>query len=85
MFDLEIYYVKLKCTDINFIKAICGNTTPPFKMEIRFVYTEGNACEDTKIHELQNQIVACFNILLWDVEIISTVQSQNHFHSSQKN
>ena len=54
LFVLEIYYVKLKYTDINFIKAIYGNTTPPFKMEIRFVYTEGYVCKDTKMHELQN-------------------------------
>ena len=51
---MEIYNVKLKYTDINFIKAICGNPSPPFKMEIGLVYTEGNACKDTKNHELQN-------------------------------
>ena len=39
-------------TDINFIKVICDNPTPPFKMEIRLVYTEGNVCKDTKNHEL---------------------------------
>ena len=37
--DLEIYIVKLKYTD----------TTSPFKMEIRFVYTEVNAYKDSKI------------------------------------
>ena len=46
--------VILKYTDINLIKAICGNPTHPFKMEIRVVYTEGNVCKDTKNHELQN-------------------------------
>ena len=54
LFDLEIYYVKLKYTDIDFIKAIYGNTTAPFKMEIRLVYTEENVSKDTKNHELQN-------------------------------
>ena len=44
LFDLEIYIVKLKYTD----------TTTPFKMEIRLVYTEGNVCKDTKNHELQS-------------------------------
>ena len=29
------------------------DTIPPFKMEIKIVYTEGNACKDTKNHELQ--------------------------------
>ena len=29
---------------INFIKAIWGNPTLPFKMEIRLVYTEANVC-----------------------------------------
>ena len=29
-FDLEIYNAKLKYTDNNFIKAICGSPTPPF-------------------------------------------------------
>ena len=47
MFDLENYKVKLKCTDINFIKAICGNPTPPFKMDIVLVHIEGNVCKDT--------------------------------------
>ena len=50
-FDFEFYYVKLKYTDINFIKAISGN---PIKMEIRLVYTERNLCKDTKNHELGN-------------------------------
>ena len=56
-----IYYLiskftmlKLKYTDINFIKAIFGNPTPPFKIEIRLVYPEGNVCKDAKNHELQN-------------------------------
>ena len=44
LFDLEIYIVKLKYTD----------TTPPFQMEFRLVYTEGNVCKDTKNHELQS-------------------------------
>ena len=48
MLDLEIYSVKLKYTEINFIKAICGNPTVPFKMEIRLVYIAGNVCKDTK-------------------------------------
>ena len=72
LFDLEIYNVKLKYTNINSIKGICGNPTPAFKMEIRLVYTEGNACKDTKNHELQSQIVAYLNFPPWDVEIIST-------------
>ena len=54
LFDLENYNVKLKCPGVNVIEAICENLTPPFKMEIRFVYTEGNVCKDTKNHELQN-------------------------------
>ena len=29
---------------INFIKAICGNHTLPFNMEIRLAYTETNVC-----------------------------------------
>lgn len=37
-------YVKVKQTDINFIKATRGNPTPPYKKEIRLVYTEGNVC-----------------------------------------
>ena len=52
LFDLEIYDVKLKYTEINFIKAICGNPTLPFKMEIRLAYTEDNVCKDTNNHEL---------------------------------
>ena len=44
----------LKYTDINFIKAILGNSTLPFKIEIKLVYTEGDVCKDTKNHELQN-------------------------------
>ena len=39
-----MYNIKLKYTDIDFIKHICGNPTPPFKMEIRLVYTKG-MCE----------------------------------------
>ena len=54
LFDLQIYNIKLKYIDINFIKAICENHTPPFKMEIRLVYAEGNMFEDTKSHELPN-------------------------------
>ena len=54
LFDLEIYSIKLKYTDINFNKAICGNPNPPFKMEFRFVHKDGNVCKDTKNHELQN-------------------------------
>ena len=54
--------VKLKYNDINIIKAICGNPTPSLKMEIRLVYTEGDVCKDTKNNELQNLIVACFNL-----------------------
>ena len=30
------------------------DTTPPFKMEIRIVYTEGNVCKYTKKYELQS-------------------------------
>ena len=41
-------------TDINFIKAICGNPTPPFKMEIRLVYNEGNVCKDKKNYVLES-------------------------------
>ena len=44
LFDLEIYIVKLKYAD----------TIPPFKMEIRIVYTEGNVCKDTKNYELKS-------------------------------
>ena len=46
LFDFETYYVKLKYTDINFMKAICESTTSPFKKEIRLVYIEGNLCKD---------------------------------------
>ena len=72
MFDLEIYNVKPKYTNINFIKAVCGNSTTAFNMEIRLVHTEGNVCKHTKYLELQNQIVACINLPPWEVEIIST-------------
>ena len=41
---MEIYIVKLKY----------ANTTTPFKMEIRLVYTDGNVCKDAKNHELQS-------------------------------
>ena len=51
---MEDYNVRLKYSDINFTKTICGNSTPPFKMEIALVYSEGNVCKDTKDHELQN-------------------------------
>ena len=44
LFDLKIYIVKLKYTI----------TTPPFKMEIRIVYTKVDVCKDIKNHELQN-------------------------------
>ena len=44
LFDLGIYIAKLKNID----------TTPPFKIEIRLVYTEGNVCRYTKNHELQS-------------------------------
>ena len=30
------------------MKAICGNPTLPFKMEIKLVYTEGDVRKDTK-------------------------------------
>ena len=40
--------------DINFIKAICENTTPFFKMEVRLIDTEKNMCKDAKNHELQS-------------------------------
>ena len=85
MFDLEIYNVKPKYTNINFIKAVCGNSTTAFNMEIRLVEgnvckhtkemcvnTEGNVCKHTKYLELQNQIVARINLPPWEVEIIST-------------
>ena len=48
LFDLEICNVKLKYNGINFIKAICRNSTPSFKMKIRLVYTKVNVCKDTK-------------------------------------
>ena len=48
------FNVKLKYTEISFIKAIYGNPTLPFKMKIRFAYTEGNVFKDIKNHELQN-------------------------------
>ena len=54
MFHLETYNVKLSYNHINFIKAICENPTPFFKMEIRVVYIEGNVCKYTEHHELQN-------------------------------
>ena len=38
----------MKCTEVNFIKAICGNSTIPFKIKIKLVYTEGDVCKDTK-------------------------------------
>ena len=44
LFDLEIYIVKLKYT----------HTIPPFKMEIRIVYTEGNVRKDTKNYGLKS-------------------------------
>ena len=37
LFDLEIYYAKLKYFGINFINAICENPITPFKIEIRLV------------------------------------------------
>ena len=51
MTNCLIWYlnVKLKCTEINFIKAICGNTSLPFKMESKLVYTEGAVCKIQKI------------------------------------
>ena len=51
IFHLGIYIVELVYTD----------TSPPFKMEIRIVYTEANVCKDTKNHEVQSWIVAFFN------------------------
>ena len=54
LFDLEIYIVELRHTDINFIIAIYRNTTPLFKMEIRLAYTERNVWKDTKNHEQEN-------------------------------
>ena len=72
LFDLEIYNVKLKYTDINFIKAVCGNPTPPLKMEIRLAHTDVNVYQDIQNHELQSKIVACFNLPSLDVEIIFT-------------
>ena len=44
LFHLEIYIVKLKYND----------TIPPFKMEIRTIYTKGNVCKAKKNHELQS-------------------------------
>ena len=44
LFHLEIYIVKLKYTD----------TIPPFKIEVRIAYTEGNVCKDIKNRELQS-------------------------------
>ena len=37
MIDRLIYMLKLKYTEvyINFIKAICGNSTPPFKIVLQ--------------------------------------------------
>ena len=46
--------IKLKYTDINFVKALCGNPTLPLKIEIRLVYTTGNVSNNTKSDELQN-------------------------------
>ena len=67
LFDLEIYNVKPKCTNINFIKAICGIILLPLKWKLDLL-----TCKDTKKHELQNQIVACLNFPPWEVEVIST-------------
>ena len=39
LFDLQIFIVKLKYTDI----------TRPFKMEIKLVLIKGNVCKDSKI------------------------------------
>ena len=44
------------------------DTIPPFKMEIRIVYTEGNVCKDTKNHELQK-----------NNSTFSTMERRNHF------
>ena len=66
---MEIYNIKLKYTDINFVKAICGNPTPRFKIKIRLAHAKGNVCKDNL---LQNKIVGCFDLPPWDVEIIFT-------------
>ena len=71
LFDLEIFYVKLKYSNINFIKAICGNATPPFKMEIRLVYTGGNMRKNTENHAAK---LSCSLFQL------STMHRRNHFH-----
>ena len=49
-----IYYIKLKYSEISFIKAVYENPTLLFKIEIRLVYIEGNVCKDTKNYGLQN-------------------------------
>ena len=42
---------------INFIKAICGNPTFHFKMEIRLVYTEAKEC--VKIQKIMSCKLNC--------------------------
>ena len=32
------------------------DTTPPFKMEIRIAYTEGNVCKDIKIMSCKSKL-----------------------------
>ena len=61
-------------THINLIKVICGNTTLPFKIEIRVVYSEGNMCKDTKNHELQKINCSIFQL--------ASTGSRNQFHRS---
>ena len=72
LFDLEIYNVKLKCTDISFIKAICRNPTSSFKMEIRLVYTEENVRKETK-----KSWAAKLNCSIFQP---STIGHRNHFN-----
>ena len=47
-FDLETYYIKLKNTNMNFIKINLENTTSSFKKQIIFEYTEGNVFNNKK-------------------------------------
>ena len=46
--------IKLKYTDINFAKALCGNPALPLKIEIRLTHIKRNVSNNTKNDELQN-------------------------------
>ena len=46
----------MKCPEVNFIKAICGNSTIPFKIKIKTVYTEADVCKDAKIMSCRTKL-----------------------------